>query len=429
MTKESSVFEHLPQNSTQPLTRTALLPALLGGLVVAVGLAAPSVASAGGDESPPPITLPASLTIPPPTVPVIALPPDVTIPPPTDPVIVPPPDVTIPPPTDPVIVLPPDVTIPPPTDPVITSPPDVTTAPPTTASVAPPPPPPAPIKPSAPQSPVAKPLNAAAQLTWTAPASNGSAAIDAYAVQRATSSAGPFGNVGFPTTTSFTNSGLTNGTKYYFRILAHNAVGWGAPSAVVSATPMTSPSAPQALVATPVKYGIKLTWQAPASNGGSPIIDYRVIVYTADCTSKLFDYFVSATTSTPAFSDGSARCFRVEAHNAVGGGALSAKAKAKAGRPTPPASCSISVTETPSASSDALTVWWNPPASWGGYAPASYKVVVTDGFFTYEQTVSPNDLSTTFYVGIGQWTAQVWAVNTGGWGWPACTTSPVQVDN
>lgn len=401
------------RDRTPRISGLAVIAPALVGVIATIGLAAPHASADDGDS--PPITLSPNFTIPPPSDPVITLPPDITIAPTTEPVITLPADVSIPPSTDPVITLPPTITIVP-----------TTTA--TTLPPPPPPPPPAPVVPSAPQSLVAKPLDSAVKLTWAAPASNGGAAIDKYAVQRATSAAGPFTNVGTPTSPSFTNSGLTNGTKYYFRVVAHNSAGWSAPSTVVSATPMTWPSAPQSLVATPVKYGIKLTWQAPASNGGSPVTEYRVIVYSADCATKLFDYYVSGTTSTPAFSNGSIRCFRVEAHNAVGGGALSNTAKAKAGRPTPPASCSAYVFESPSYASDDLNVWWTAPSSWGGYEPESYYIIVTDGFFTYEDTVPANDLSTTFYVGTGQWIAKVWAVNSEGFSWPACTTSPVQVD-
>ena len=57
-------------------------------------------------------------------------------------------------------------------------------------------------------------------------------------------------NIAFPTTRSYTAVGL-NGTKYSFRILAYNAVGWSPASTVVTAVPGTVPGAPFAVQATP----------------------------------------------------------------------------------------------------------------------------------------------------------------------------------
>ena len=130
--------------------------------------------------------------------------------------------------------------------------------------------------PTAPRSPVATPGNASAALTWAAPSSNGGAAIDTYAVQRATSSGGPWTNIAFPTTLSYNATGLANGTTYYFRIVAHNSAGWGTPSAVVSAKPRPCRPPRSRSTATPGNGSIALAWAAPSSNGGAAIDKYVV---------------------------------------------------------------------------------------------------------------------------------------------------------
>jgi hypothetical protein len=95
---------------------------------------------------------------------------------------------------------------------------------------------------TAPQSLVATPGNGTVKLTWKAPASNGGATIDKYAVQSYIN--GQWTNVAYPTGLGCTVSNLANGTQYSFRIRAHNAAGWSLVSTTVSAVPRTVPSAP-----------------------------------------------------------------------------------------------------------------------------------------------------------------------------------------
>src|SRR5207245_10221200 len=74
--------------------------------------------------------------------------------------------------------------------------------------------------------------NAQVTLGWSA-----SSGATGYNVKRSTVSGGPYTTVNSPTTTGYTDSGLTNGTTYYYVVTAVNAGGESANSSQVSATP------------------------------------------------------------------------------------------------------------------------------------------------------------------------------------------------
>jgi hypothetical protein len=74
-------------------------------------------------------------------------------------------------------------------------------------------------------------------LSWTA-----SLTATSYNVLRSTTNGGPYTTVGTSATTSFTNTGLTNGTIYYYVVAAVNAAGTGANSTQVFAEPGAVPA-------------------------------------------------------------------------------------------------------------------------------------------------------------------------------------------
>ncbi|HXC75648.1 MAG TPA: GH25 family lysozyme [Candidatus Acidoferrum sp.] len=106
--------------------------------------------------------------------------------------------------------------------------------------------------PGPPTAAVATAGNARVSLTWTAPASDGGSAITSY---RVTPFIGATAQTAIPTGTpgtSFTVSGLTNGTTYTFTIAATNVVGTGPPSTASNpATPSVPPPVGTAYVANP----------------------------------------------------------------------------------------------------------------------------------------------------------------------------------
>jgi GH35 family endo-1,4-beta-xylanase len=90
--------------------------------------------------------------------------------------------------------------------------------------------------PPAPTGLVATAGNAQVQLSW-----NASTGATGYNVKRSTTSGGPYTTIATVTTTSFTNTGLTNGTTFFYVVSATNSNGESANSSQVSATP-TAPN-------------------------------------------------------------------------------------------------------------------------------------------------------------------------------------------
>src|SRR5436309_9237804 len=139
-----------------------------------------------------------------------------------------------------------------------------------------------PTPPSAPQNLAATGGNAQVTLTWQAPASDGGSPITNYKIYRGLAPTTEtllttVGNV-----LTYTDSAVTNGVTYYYQVSAVNSPGEGAKSNEASATPNapppppSPPSTPTNFVATGGNAQVTLTWQAPASNGGSPITNYRI---------------------------------------------------------------------------------------------------------------------------------------------------------
>src|SRR5205807_1012092 len=207
-----------------------------------------------------------------------------------------------------------------------------------------PPPPPPNSPPSAPQNLVATGGNAQVTLTWQAPASDGGSPITNYKIYRGVAPGSEtllttVGNV-----LTYTDSAVTNGVTYYYPVTAVNNVPDSPLSHATPATPppppppTTPPSAPQNLAATGGNAQVTLTWQAPASDGGSPIANYKIYRGTTSGSETL----VATIGNQLSYSDGGLTngvtyYYQVSAVNNVGEGPRSNEASATPTAPaTPP---------------------------------------------------------------------------------------------
>ena len=128
-----------------------------------------------------------------------------------------------------------------------------------------------------------------------------------------------------PNVLTATFSGLTNGTAYTVQVTALNAVGSSRSAVSRSTRPATVPSAPGSVVVAPPaarSTAATLTWAAPTSNGGEPVVGYTVTVVASNSTRPLV---LSASGTSVRFTPtrGVSYSIAVQARNAVGSSAPS----------------------------------------------------------------------------------------------------------
>lgn len=174
--------------------------------------------------------------------------------------------------------------------------------------------------PAAPPSPPAAPTglmatagNAQVSLSWTA-----SSGATSYNVLRSTTSGSGYATVATGiTATSYTSTGLTNGTLYYFVVQAVNSAGTSGNSSQASATPSSPgspPAAPSGLTATAGNGQVSLGWTA--SSGAT---SYNVLRSTTTGSGYASIASVSATSYVDAgLTNGTAYYYVVQAVNSYG---------------------------------------------------------------------------------------------------------------
>jgi fibronectin type 3 domain-containing protein len=197
----------------------------------------------------------------------------------------------------------------------------------------------APVKaPPAPLNLQATAGNAQVSLSWSA--STGAAS---YNVKRSTTSGGPYAKLASPTGTTYTDAGLSNGTKYFYVVSAQNSAGESANSMEVNATPAAPtipPSTPTNLQAAAGDAQVSLTWSAST---GATSYDIKRSTTSGGPYSQIATASTNSYTNT-GLTNGTTYYYVVSAVNSAGQSANSTQASAT---PTAPANPDVTITIDP----------------------------------------------------------------------------------
>lgn len=148
------------------------------------------------------------------------------------------------------------------------------------------------VAPGAPQ-PVTTPGNASVTLSWPAVAG-----ATRYDVARAASSSGTYTSVATGlTATAWTDTGLVNGTTYWYQVTARNAVG-GATSLPVSSTPVAASGACRLSFDTTNDWGAGQVLTVRLANTGTQAIANWQITWTASGDVQLQNSWNAAVTAS-----------------------------------------------------------------------------------------------------------------------------------
>lgn len=208
----------------------------------------------------------------------------------------------------------------------------------------------------------------AVTVEWTAAA--GDLAITYTATSYSSASGGTGTTVCTSSGTSCTGT-LARDTAFYVDVTAADAGPTSLTSSPRVLVPGT-PSAPQSVLISGAENGLFVSWAAPASDGGSDVLDYVAEAYSAESGGTMLE---SCSTATPSdrscqiepLTSGTAYYVSVTAQNAVGDGTASTRVRAVAGT-VPSAPRSVHVARV----SSGIEVHWLPPAEQGSSAITAY---------------------------------------------------------
>jgi fibronectin type 3 domain-containing protein len=192
--------------------------------------------------------------------------------------------------------------------------------------------------PTAPSNLTATAGNGTVALSWTA-----GAGTTSYKVYRGTVSDGESLTAIATTnssTTTFTDSGLTNGTTYFYNVAAVNSVGTSPDSNEVSIAPVNNgpPPVPGGVSASAGNGQVTVSWSA--SGGATSYNVFRSTTAGGEGTTPIVSGITTTSYTNTGLVNGTAYFYKVSAVNSFGASAQSAEVTAT---PSVPASGAISI--------------------------------------------------------------------------------------
>jgi fibronectin type 3 domain-containing protein len=266
--------------------------------------------------------------------------------------------------------------------------------------------------PSEPRSLQAVPGDSQVQLIWEPPLDDGGATVQFYHVYRGIEET----SINYLTTvveTDFLDETVTNGQIYYYQVSAENWNNDGPRSEIVTATPGAIPSVPLSLAPVAGNASVQLFWEAPLSDGGSPIQGYSI--YKGVEENELA--FLTSVT-VPEFIDtsvinGQLYYYRVTAFNMFGEGPPSETVTA-----TPGTTPSAPMMLTAMIGDSLVELSWSPPIDDGGFPIEEYNIYrgLEEISLEYIATVMTTNFDDTSVTYGQQYFYQVTALNIRGEG-------------
>ena len=239
-------------------------------------------------------------------------------------------------------------------------------------------------------------------VTWAPPLDDGGSPVTSYNLQYTSSLTAPITwlpalpllpySVPAPTT-SYTFTGLTNGTPYYFQVAAVNLNGAGPYSSQTTnstATPSITPQPPIPITTTAVtSTSITLSWTTPTNTGGNPVTGYLIYWSEISSTGSIVStnsYTISgtppATTYTiPGLTHTSLYEIQISSISCSGVGPISSPLYITTLSIPPSAPTNVVIANCNTGYTNSVILTWTAPADDGGSPITNYVI--------YYRTTSP----------------------------------------